>query len=128
MQPGSRYVGRCMKISSLKIWLLEFKACFGYSLPSGPGTWQEGNLLLTVGSEEPGVSSSTLKVWECAKLEALAASMAGGATLPGQAHTAEIQQPAAGEAAGSRSGSSNPVLATPTGALLRWCKLFAAPR
>ena len=88
-------------------------------------TCQEGNLLLTVGSEEPGVSSSTLKIWECNKLEALALSL-------GSVSSPSLDPPVADETRSDSSGGganqTAPVLAAPVGALLRWSKVFSAPR
>ena len=89
---------------------------------------QEGNLLLTVGSEEPGVSSSTLKIWGCNKLEALALSL-GSVSAP--ASDASYLSGVGEARRGSSDGGANqvaPVLAAPVGALLRWTKVFSAPR
>ncbi|KAG1673844.1 hypothetical protein FOA52_012869 [Chlamydomonas sp. UWO 241] len=110
---------------------------------------EHGNLLLTVGTTEPGVSSAQLKVWEVSKLEALAAAAAaaadggggddGGGGSGGVAGAAGARaggggggRPSGGSAvgaggggAGGGGGSSKPaMLPSPTSALLRTVKLF----
>ncbi|GAX83865.1 hypothetical protein CEUSTIGMA_g11290.t1 [Chlamydomonas eustigma] len=72
--------------------------------------WLEhGNLLVTVGSEEPGYLSSTIKLWDCNKLETLStssASTSATSTRTDQASSTSIH------------------IQSPAVALLRSCRLF----
>ncbi len=66
---------------------------------------QHGDILVTLGSEEPGYLSATLKLWDCHRLEALASSSAGAAMADADAPSAQR-------------------IPTPATALLRSSKLF----